>query len=98
MFLKGKYFFLGQPITNHREASTAEMHLLPDPLFRVPLDGAVISDICSTNDGRLFLAARDGCLYELEYHVRTIIILNFNFLLNSVCFRIVVGSVVNAKR
>lgn len=47
----------------------AEMNLLPEHLFKCSLDGIVVTDVCSTKNGRIFLAARDGCLYELDYQV-----------------------------
>ncbi|XP_071552896.1 nuclear pore complex protein Nup155 isoform X3 [Panulirus ornatus] len=43
------------------------MHLLPEPLFSVPTDGSYILTIRGTNDGRIFMGAKDGCLYELVY-------------------------------
>ncbi|XP_064606018.1 nuclear pore complex protein Nup155-like [Liolophura sinensis] len=43
-----------------------EMHLLPDPLFSVPTDKHMLS-ITSMDSGRIFLAGKDGCLYELAY-------------------------------
>uniref|UniRef100_A0A914UNX2 Nucleoporin Nup133/Nup155-like N-terminal domain-containing protein n=1 Tax=Plectus sambesii TaxID=2011161 RepID=A0A914UNX2_9BILA len=55
-----------QPVSP-REFKRAEMHLVPEPLFKVPLDGAVVADIACTREGRIFLGARDGCLYEIDY-------------------------------
>ncbi|KAG7173878.1 Nuclear pore complex protein Nup155-like [Homarus americanus] len=43
------------------------MHLLPEPLFSVPTDGSYILTIRGTNDGRIFMGAKDGCLHELVY-------------------------------
>ncbi|XP_066949536.1 nuclear pore complex protein Nup155 isoform X2 [Macrobrachium rosenbergii] len=43
------------------------MHLLPEPLFSVPADGSYILTITGTADGRVFMGAKDGCLYELVY-------------------------------
>lgn len=48
---------------------TSDMHLMPDPLYRLSLDGAIVSDIVSTSSGRIFLTARDCCLYEIDYQV-----------------------------
>ncbi|XP_014679572.1 PREDICTED: nuclear pore complex protein Nup155-like, partial [Priapulus caudatus] len=45
----------------------AEMHLLPEPLFSIPTDNAYVTSARGTDDGRIFLTARDGCLYELFY-------------------------------
>ncbi|BFZ16747.1 hypothetical protein BsWGS_19786 [Bradybaena similaris] len=46
---------------------TGEMHLLPEPLFSIPTDGVYITSIVGTNNGRVFMAGKDGCLYELIY-------------------------------
>jgi len=47
----------------------SEMHLLPEPLFSVPTDGVHVINIAATQQGRIFLAGKDGCLYELAYQV-----------------------------
>ena len=52
----------------------SEMHLLPEPLFSLPTDAVHIKCIVGTAMGRIFLAGRDGYLYELLYQVIT----NFN--------------------
>ncbi|XP_059140242.1 nuclear pore complex protein Nup155-like [Physella acuta] len=44
-----------------------EMHLLPDPLFSIPTDGVYITNIVGADNGRIFMAGKDGCLYELIY-------------------------------
>ena len=46
-----------------------EMHLLPEPLFSVPTDGVHIMSVEATHYGRIFMAGKDGCLYELAYQV-----------------------------
>ena len=46
-----------------------EMHLLPDPLFSIPTDGVYITSIVGADNGRVFMAGKDGCLYELVYQV-----------------------------
>uniref|UniRef100_A0A669PJP2 Nuclear pore complex protein Nup155 n=1 Tax=Phasianus colchicus TaxID=9054 RepID=A0A669PJP2_PHACC len=43
------------------------MQLLPDPLYSLPTDNTYISSITSTDNGRIFLAGKDGCLYEVAY-------------------------------
>ena len=59
------------PPTPTRTASPtdthSEMHLQPEPLFNVPSDNVCMVAIEGTPDGRLFLAGRDGCLYEIIY-------------------------------
>ncbi|XP_042856337.1 nuclear pore complex protein Nup155-like [Penaeus japonicus] len=49
------------------EEGNSGMHLLPEPLFSVPTDGSYILTIKGTSDGRIFMGAKDGCLYELVY-------------------------------
>ena len=46
-----------------------EMHLLPEPLFSIPTDNTQIMNITSTANGRIFMAGKDACLYELLYQV-----------------------------
>jgi hypothetical protein len=46
-----------------------DMHLLPDPLFSLSTDGTYITAIAGTDNGRIFMAGKDGCLYELVYQV-----------------------------
>lgn len=46
-----------------------EMHLIPEPLFAVPTDGAYIVTIIGTSHGRIFMGAKDGCIYEFFYQV-----------------------------
>ena len=48
------------------------MHLLPEPLFSVPADGSYILTITGSADGRVFMGAKDGCLYELVYQVNVV--------------------------
>ena len=43
------------------------MHLQPEPLFNVPSDNVSMVAIEGTPNGRLFLAGRDACLYEITY-------------------------------
>jgi len=45
------------------------MHLLPEPLFSIPTDNTYIMNIVGTDLGRIFMAGKDGCLYELAYQV-----------------------------
>lgn len=47
--------------------SYEEMHLLPEPLFSISSDGAHTVTIKGDSNGRIFMGARDGCLYELTY-------------------------------
>lgn len=43
------------------------MQLLPDPLFSIPTDNTYMVSITSTDLGRIFMAGKDGCLYEIAY-------------------------------
>ncbi|XP_053153166.1 nuclear pore complex protein Nup155 [Hemicordylus capensis] len=43
------------------------MQLLPDPLYSLPTDNTYLLTITSTENGRIFLAGKDGCLYEVAY-------------------------------
>lgn len=57
------------------DPGTGEMHLLPEPLYSIPTDSTFITTISSTSNGRIFMAGKDGALYELIYQV------TFSFLL-----------------
>ena len=41
-----------------------ELHLLPEPLFCLPSDNISMTAVLGTCTGRMFLAGKDGCLYE----------------------------------
>ncbi|XP_053557191.1 nuclear pore complex protein Nup155 [Bombina bombina] len=43
------------------------MQLLPDPLYSLPTDNTYLITITSTENGRIFLSGKDGCLYEVAY-------------------------------
>lgn len=43
------------------------MQLLPDPLYSIPTDNTYLLAITSTEQGRIFMAGKDGCLYEIAY-------------------------------
>ncbi|GAB1299230.1 Nuclear pore complex protein Nup155 [Apodemus speciosus] len=43
------------------------MQLLPDPLYSLPTDNTYLLTITSTDNGRIFMAGKDGCLYEVAY-------------------------------
>lgn len=49
------------------DSMTGGMQLLPDPLFSIPTDNIHILSITSTDLGRIFMAGKDGCLYEIAY-------------------------------
>uniref|UniRef100_A0A667YNQ0 Nuclear pore complex protein Nup155 n=1 Tax=Myripristis murdjan TaxID=586833 RepID=A0A667YNQ0_9TELE len=49
------------------DSMTGGMQLLPDPLFSIPTDNTYMLAITSTDLGRIFMAGKDGCLYEIAY-------------------------------
>ncbi|KAM6303695.1 nuclear pore complex protein Nup155 isoform 2-T2 [Podargus strigoides] len=49
------------------DSMSGGMQLLPDPLYSVPTDNTYVLAITSTDNGRIFLAGKDGCLYEVAY-------------------------------
>ncbi|XP_076159281.1 nuclear pore complex protein Nup155 isoform X1 [Alosa pseudoharengus] len=49
------------------DSLSGAMQLLPDPLYSIPTDNTYLLAITSTQLGRIFLAGRDGCLYEVAY-------------------------------
>lgn len=51
------------------DSMSGGMQLLPDPLYSLPTDNTYILAITSTDNGRIFLAGKDGCLYEVAYQV-----------------------------
>ncbi|KAF7243992.1 hypothetical protein EYD10_09814 [Varanus komodoensis] len=48
------------------DSMSGGMQLLPDPLYSLPTDNTYLLTITSTENGRIFLAGKDGCLYEAE--------------------------------
>ncbi|XP_009707676.1 PREDICTED: nuclear pore complex protein Nup155 isoform X2 [Cariama cristata] len=49
------------------DSMSGGMQLLPDPLYSLPTDNTYVLAITSTDNGRIFLAGKDGCLYEVAY-------------------------------
>ncbi|NXF88358.1 NU155 protein, partial [Eubucco bourcierii] len=49
------------------DSMSGGMQFLPDPLYSLPTDNTYILAITSTDNGRIFLAGKDGCLYEVAY-------------------------------
>ncbi|XP_064486924.1 nuclear pore complex protein Nup155-like [Ornithodoros turicata] len=50
-----------------KSGAVEEMHLLPEPLFSISSDSAHMMTMKGDSTGRIFMGARDGCLYELMY-------------------------------
>uniref|UniRef100_A0AAY4CVL4 Nuclear pore complex protein Nup155 n=1 Tax=Denticeps clupeoides TaxID=299321 RepID=A0AAY4CVL4_9TELE len=53
------------------DSMSGAMQLLPDPLYSIPTDNTYLLAITSTNLGRIFLAGKDGCLYEIAYQAES---------------------------
>ncbi|KAM4634779.1 nuclear pore complex protein Nup155 [Polymixia lowei] len=53
--------------TGLNDSMTGGMQLLPDPLYSIPTDNTYILAVASTDLGRIFMAGKDGCLYEIAY-------------------------------
>lgn len=45
----------------------AEVSLQPLPDYTIPSDGVTMTSVACTDKGRIFLAGRDGHIYELIY-------------------------------
>lgn len=41
--------------------------LIPDPLFKLSTENVLLTEVAGTDDGRIFMAGNDGCLYEIFY-------------------------------
>ncbi|XP_068608928.1 nuclear pore complex protein Nup155 [Brachionichthys hirsutus] len=61
----GLSFPRSQAVLN--DSTAGGMQLLSDPLFSIPTDNTYILSITSTDLGRIFMAGKDGCLYEIAY-------------------------------
>lgn len=53
--------------TGLNDSTCGAMQLLPDPLYTIPTDNTYLLAITSTDTGRIFMAGKDGCLYEVAY-------------------------------
>lgn len=61
------YSYVCISFTALNDSMSGGMQLLPDPLFSIPTDNTYILSITSTDLGRIFMAGKDGCLYEIAY-------------------------------
>lgn len=59
--------------------ASEEMHITQEVVYTLPTDGVVFSTIVGTTNGRIFMGAKDGCLYEFLYQVRSTFLLVDNF-------------------
>ena len=46
-----------------------DLQILQEPLFALATDNVHMTSVVGTNDGRIFMAGKDGCLYEMHYQV-----------------------------
>ncbi|XP_051971626.1 nuclear pore complex protein Nup155-like isoform X1 [Xyrauchen texanus] len=53
--------------TGLNDSLSGVMQLLPDPLYTIPTDNTYLLAVTSTDQGRIFMAGKDGCLYEVAY-------------------------------
>lgn len=60
---------LGVTFTDCPNSNSNEIQLVPEPVFTLPTDGATINTIVGTSTGRIFLGAKDGNLFEIQYQV-----------------------------
>ncbi|XP_065211453.1 nuclear pore complex protein Nup155 isoform X2 [Planococcus citri] len=60
---------LGVTFSKPNDSFTAseEMHITQEVVYTLPTDGVVFSTIVGTTNGRIFMGAKDGCLYEFLY-------------------------------
>lgn len=65
-----------------------EIQLIADPVFTISTDGSVISTIAGTENGRLFLGTKEGCLYEIAYQVLLLHIFSRSGFVLFVCFNL----------
>ncbi|KAM4809382.1 nuclear pore complex protein Nup155 [Rhinophrynus dorsalis] len=52
---------------NLNDSTSGGMQLLPEPLYSLSTDNTFLLTITSTDNGRIFLSGKDGCLYEVAY-------------------------------
>lgn len=64
------YSSTNTPITTSNNIDE-EMQLMNKPIFILNTDGVAITTIIDTDDNRLFLGGRDGCLYEICYQAES---------------------------
>lgn len=72
--LRGRYLLIWI-ILRSDFASAEEMHITQEVVYTLPTDGIVFSTVTGSENGRIFMGAKDGCLYEFIYHVSLVIYL-----------------------
>uniref|UniRef100_A0A182M8L3 Nucleoporin Nup133/Nup155-like N-terminal domain-containing protein n=1 Tax=Anopheles culicifacies TaxID=139723 RepID=A0A182M8L3_9DIPT len=61
----------GTPNRSLSAQSSEEMQLMHTPIFVLNTDNVAIMCVQGTDDGRIFLGGRDGCLYEVSYQAES---------------------------
>ncbi|XP_065180530.1 nuclear pore complex protein Nup155-like [Sycon ciliatum] len=61
---------LGVCLNEANGLACGEMHLQPQPLFAVSSDNVQHLAVAGTPSGRILLAGKDGCLYEVVYQAQ----------------------------
>lgn len=59
--------FAGQTLSLASSSLYEEMQLMNKPIFILNTDNVAITTVVGTEDSRIFLGGRDGCLYEVCY-------------------------------
>lgn len=60
---------ISSPMRNMQSTTTfEEMQLMNKPIFILNSDNVAINVVHCSQNGRIFLGGRDGCLYEIDYH------------------------------
>uniref|UniRef100_A0A8C5LJD4 Nuclear pore complex protein Nup155 n=2 Tax=Leptobrachium leishanense TaxID=445787 RepID=A0A8C5LJD4_9ANUR len=52
---------------NLNDSVSGVVQLLPEPLYSLTTDNTYLLSITSTDNGRIFLSGKDGCVYEIAY-------------------------------
>ncbi|XP_052892720.1 nuclear pore complex protein Nup154 isoform X2 [Anopheles moucheti] len=61
----------GTPNRSLSSQCSEEMQLMHTPIFVLNTDNVAIMCVQGTDDGRIFLGGRDGCLYEVSYQAES---------------------------
>ncbi|XP_061397239.1 nuclear pore complex protein Nup154 [Musca vetustissima] len=63
---------ISSPIRSIQNTATfEEMQLMSKPIFVLSTDNVSINVVLGTENGRIFLGGRDGCLYEIYYQAES---------------------------
>uniref|UniRef100_A0A1I8PU24 Uncharacterized protein n=1 Tax=Stomoxys calcitrans TaxID=35570 RepID=A0A1I8PU24_STOCA len=63
---------ISSPMRNIQNTATfEEMQLMNKPIFILSTDNVSINTVFGTENGRIFLGGRDGCLYEISYQAES---------------------------